>query len=69
MKVPCYKCQERKEGCHATCDRYRDWHGKRQQQLEQRKLDKEAVYTVLQGKKEYLDRVAVSELRRGRRLR
>lgn len=22
MKVPCYKCKDRKVGCHSTCQRY-----------------------------------------------
>ena len=24
-KNPCYKCQERQAGCHATCERYTTW--------------------------------------------
>ena len=25
MSCPCYKCEERKVGCHATCERYKEW--------------------------------------------
>ena len=24
-KSPCYKCELRKIGCHAKCDKYKDW--------------------------------------------
>ena len=23
--TPCYKCEERETGCHATCERYQTW--------------------------------------------
>lgn len=23
---PCFKCTERKKGCHATCDDYKSWY-------------------------------------------
>lgn len=36
MEAPCYKCSDRKLGCHSTCDKYKefkerieDWHKKR----------------------------------------
>lgn len=24
-RTPCYKCEERHEGCHSDCERYADW--------------------------------------------
>lgn len=24
-RTPCYKCDTREEGCHSTCERYKEW--------------------------------------------
>lgn len=69
MKVPCYKCDKRHEGCHAECDIYKVWQMKHSKALAEQSMAREAARTVLSGKLEYLDRIAVREKRRGRRIR
>ncbi len=34
MKCPCYKCEERHQGCHAECERYLAWWGEIQKRKE-----------------------------------
>lgn len=69
MRVPCYGCGERREGCHAVCERYRAYDEERKAMREESSQWKEAQRTVISGKKEYLDKIAVREKRRGRRIR
>ena len=39
---PCYKCAERKVGCHGKCEKYQEWNKKREE-LRQ-KIYKEKLY-------------------------
>lgn len=32
MNAPCRHCEARKPGCHADCERYRDWKDKHQRE-------------------------------------
>lgn len=36
MNTPCRGCEERRIGCHGGCERYLDWRGIRDQDIEQR---------------------------------
>ena len=29
MTNPCYKCEDRHQGCHAKCERYAEWNAGR----------------------------------------
>lgn len=69
MRVPCYQCPRRAEGCHATCPDYQEYSANRKRMREAIMIGKEATQTVLRGKKDYLDRIAVREKRRGRKIR
>lgn len=31
MRVPCHNCPDRAEGCHATCERYKEYEREREQ--------------------------------------
>lgn len=47
MKCPCYKCEDRHEGCHGECERYIEWSGQKQKEKAERdaatRTDKEIV--------------------------
>ena len=37
---PCYKCAERKVGCHGKCEKYQEWNKKREVLRQQRYKEK-----------------------------
>ena len=39
--TPCYKCKERSDLCHSTCQRYKDFQLELQQEKELRKKEAE----------------------------
>ena len=41
MKAPCHGCQNRKVGCHAACERYREYDLERQRIREEKSLKSE----------------------------
>lgn len=38
---PCFKCERRKMGCHATCSLYLDWKVVHEKELEERRKEQE----------------------------
>lgn len=38
MNAPCFNCDERKIGCHSTCERYKEWCIKNEQIKEKNRL-------------------------------
>jgi len=52
---PCYKCEERKSGCHAGCPRYAEWREKREaekEELRRKKREYHAVATYMKESRE-----------------
>lgn len=47
MSAPCYQCERRTVGCHATCDDYKEFAGSKRQENERRKAYlKDAEYFI-----------------------
>lgn len=42
---PCYRCEERREGCHAVCKRYRAFAKRRRELSERIREENEQNYT------------------------
>lgn len=40
MKCPCFKCEERNEKCHASCEKYKAWTDDRKKLLDAKAKDK-----------------------------
>lgn len=55
MKVPCWKCPERKVGCHGTCEKYaaykKWWEQKREARSEEYMAADAAVRSAIRRKK------------------
>lgn len=39
VKPPCYKCDDRKQGCHAGCSKYNEWANKNTARARTKKPD------------------------------
>lgn len=52
-KAPCKGCQEREVGCHATCERYQQWHEElnRKNQEMAKEHEQDAMFASVRAKK------------------
>ena len=50
MKNPCFKCQDRHQGCHAECDRYKEWNADRERIRAQQRKEAETTDFILKSK-------------------
>lgn len=44
LKPPCYKCEERKLGCHGSCDKYKEYRDMKDKQNNEVNKIKEVGY-------------------------
>lgn len=47
---PCYRCRERHEACHGTCERYKEWHRQFEKAADQRNNRRDADNVLADGK-------------------
>jgi hypothetical protein len=53
---PCFKCEDRKAGCHAGCPRYAEWREKHEAERAERTKKKGEYYAVSAYMKESRER-------------
>lgn len=57
LNAPCLKCQERKIGCHGTCEKYIAWRAGMDEEARRKRLaklgDEAAFMAVLRTKRRY----------------
>ena len=41
-KSPCFKCEDRREGCHGTCEKYAEYRAEAKKAYETRKIGTDA---------------------------
>lgn len=46
MKSPCYKCEDRHEGCHGSCEAYIEWTNKRAELLAEQNRQREIEWAI-----------------------
>lgn len=67
---PCYKCQERHGGCHATCEKYGEWKAKTQKEADSRLSEVKAMNDAdsyrIEGYIKNRDKVRNEKMRRRR---
>jgi len=64
MKPPCFKCDFRSVGCHAKCDSYQAWRKDRDEELAERKADKERLFPTERTRKNIVRTGTMSGVKR-----